>query len=263
MPSAVRVMVSTCHQDLDDRIPDLIKYSQEVRKEPGCLQFEYFRSHDLPENLARLELWESAAAWDAHWNKISSEPGGLEKFADGNIAHVQAPYHWGTPQSPRRDGVNSVEFYRHTLSTGNEGTFIPADPADQVQTLRWPVRSALRLILQSTAPTEWRPPVEYYHETRSEPGCLQFEHYRGVEFEENAITMELWASQDIYDRHFIHRNGQRVYNYGTLPAGRPAAPERRYGKPGMEFLEQSIYNLVGGVWQPENPAERMVTVRLA
>ncbi len=38
---------------------------------------------------------------------------------------------------------------------------------------------------------------------------------------------------------------------------------RRYGKPGMEFLEQSIYNYVGGVWQPENPAERMVTVRLA
>lgn len=263
MPSAVRVMVSSCHQDIDARIPDLIKRSEEARKEPGCLQFEYFRSHDLPENLARLELWESPEAWDEHWRKVNAAPGGLDAFADGNIQHVQAPFHWGTPQSPRRDGINSVEFYRHTLSTGFEGTFIPADTADRVETLRWPVRSALRLILQSTAPTDWRPPLEYYAETRAEPGCLQFEHYRGIDFEENAITMELWASPDIYDRHFIHRNGQRVYNYGTLPQNRPPAPDRRYGKPGMEFVPQNIYNYVGGVWQPENEAERMVTVRLA
>ena len=92
MPSAVRVLVSTCHQDLDQRIPDLIKYSQEVRKEPGCLQFEYFRSHDLQENLARLELWESTAAWDTHWNKLIATEGGLDAFADGNIAYVQAPF---------------------------------------------------------------------------------------------------------------------------------------------------------------------------
>src|SRR4051794_23499280 len=100
MPSAVRVMVSTCHQDLDDRLSDLIRYSNEVRKEPGCLQFEYFRSHDLPETLARLELWESTEAWDEHWRKLTAEAGGLEKFGDGPLAYTQAPYHWGTPQSP-------------------------------------------------------------------------------------------------------------------------------------------------------------------
>src|SRR5262245_14171138 len=113
MPSAVRVMVSTCHQDLDSRQSELIEKSQAAQEEPGCLQYEYFRSHDLPENLARLELWESTEAWDAHWNKVISKPNGLDEFADGNIAYVQAPYHWGTPQSPRRDGVNSVEFYRY------------------------------------------------------------------------------------------------------------------------------------------------------
>jgi quinol monooxygenase YgiN len=39
---------------------------QEVMAEPGCLQFEVFRSALDPDKLTLLELWEDDAALEAH-----------------------------------------------------------------------------------------------------------------------------------------------------------------------------------------------------
>ena len=38
----------------------------EVRAEPGCLQFEIFRSVTNPNNFTLLELWSSQSALDDH-----------------------------------------------------------------------------------------------------------------------------------------------------------------------------------------------------
>ena len=46
-------------QALAARCPD-------VQKEPGCLQFEAFRSVLRPETYALVELWESQEALDVH-----------------------------------------------------------------------------------------------------------------------------------------------------------------------------------------------------
>jgi quinol monooxygenase YgiN len=39
---------------------------QEVRKEPGCEQFEAFQSGADPDSLVLLELWADQAALDVH-----------------------------------------------------------------------------------------------------------------------------------------------------------------------------------------------------
>jgi quinol monooxygenase YgiN len=46
----------------------------EVRKEPGCQQFEVFQSGNNPDNLCLLELWADQAALDVHAALNASRP---------------------------------------------------------------------------------------------------------------------------------------------------------------------------------------------
>jgi quinol monooxygenase YgiN len=247
---------------LNDRAPELIQRSREIRQEPGCLQYEYFRAREFDEELVRLELWATQADFDRHWKQMMDK--GIP-FSDTDPKLIDAPFRRGTPQAPRRHGENGVEFYRHAYVASSEGSFLPTEEAERIDSLRWPIRSALRLILQSHAsPDAPFQPQAYYDETRAEFGCTQFEHYRSIEFPENRMTLELWDSPKIYDVHFLHRAIQRIYGVGTGPgsAGPRQPIERRYGRAGYEFYEHSYFSLVDGVWQPSNEEQRMVTLRL-
>jgi quinol monooxygenase YgiN len=44
------------------------------RKDPGCLQFDLFRSVSDPDRFALLELWESQAALDNHAKLQAARP---------------------------------------------------------------------------------------------------------------------------------------------------------------------------------------------
>lgn len=46
----------------------------EVRKEPGCQQFEIFQSAHNPDKLVLLELWADQAALDEHAKLNASRP---------------------------------------------------------------------------------------------------------------------------------------------------------------------------------------------
>ncbi len=46
----------------------------EVRKEPGCQQFEVFQSGNDPDRLVLLELWADQAALDVHAQRNASAP---------------------------------------------------------------------------------------------------------------------------------------------------------------------------------------------
>jgi quinol monooxygenase YgiN len=69
----------------------------EVRQEPGCLQYELYRSARIPENIALLELWESRDAFNAHWALERDKPSLTREFA-------AAP-------GERRVGEGGVEIY--------------------------------------------------------------------------------------------------------------------------------------------------------
>jgi quinol monooxygenase YgiN len=56
----------------------------EVRKEPGCQQFEIFQSGNDPDTLVLLELWADQAALDVHAGVNASRP------ADPRMAELRA-----------------------------------------------------------------------------------------------------------------------------------------------------------------------------
>jgi quinol monooxygenase YgiN len=63
--AAVRVVVQFTAESAgiaDKQVQGLADRSAAVQKEPGCLQFEVFRSVAHPKRYALIELWESQAA---------------------------------------------------------------------------------------------------------------------------------------------------------------------------------------------------------
>ena len=65
--TAVRVVVQFTADSAaiaDQRVPELAERAKNVRLEPGCLQFEAFRSVSRPEQYALIELWESQEVLD-------------------------------------------------------------------------------------------------------------------------------------------------------------------------------------------------------
>ncbi|HEY3118932.1 MAG TPA: antibiotic biosynthesis monooxygenase family protein [Chloroflexota bacterium] len=66
--TAVRVVVQFTADSAalaDERAKELAERAKSVRQEPGCLQFEAFRSMSRPEQYALIELWESQEVLDA------------------------------------------------------------------------------------------------------------------------------------------------------------------------------------------------------
>lgn len=55
-------------------LAEMEKRCVEVRKEPGCEQFEVFQSGNNPDKLCLLELWADQAALDVHAQKNASAP---------------------------------------------------------------------------------------------------------------------------------------------------------------------------------------------
>jgi quinol monooxygenase YgiN len=254
---SVRVLYCSNQRNLPERIDRLRERAAAVRAEPGCLEFDTFRDVEYPENFAQLELWESSRAFDAHWE--SSKAAGILCEVD----NLLAPHHRGTPDYPRRDGNNGAEFYRHQTFTISGQIFVATDPSERIESLRWPSRSGVRIIIQSsTDPAGDRDFFPYAAETRAQKGCLEFAFYRSLEFPENNLHLELWQGPPVvYDEHFYLRTLHRLYGAGLArPPSTPA--DRRYGAAaGFEFYQHGFFAPAGDVWQPENPAERLATVR--
>jgi quinol monooxygenase YgiN len=232
-----------------------------VRAEEGCLQYELFRSIEFPENLAQLELWESETAYDRHWRRLRDELASAGLLADPS-AHLSAPNHHGMPHAPRREGLNGVELYPYARFVRSPAdVWVHAEEAQRIDSVRWPAWSAVRIIIQTNMPVEADAgAIKTSLDTRKEPGCLQFEHYRGIEFPENTVLFELWHDPEIYDIHYLNRIKERMFG-GATPSPSRGSVERRYGQTGFEWYQHTFFLELDGIWQPENPAYRVSTVR--
>jgi quinol monooxygenase YgiN len=252
--TAIRVVVQGSYATGNDLMPAMVEYSRGLRKEAGNLQAEDFGSTEFPGQFLHLELWESAAAFDAHWAKAP----GIDL-----LGSWQAPNHHGTLAAPRRQGENGIEFYRHVIYSRSENYWAPAEDGERVASVRFPAWGAVRIVIQGTSPPGPPTPAQLDNsqESRLEPGCIQFEHFRGIEYPENTCLMELWSTPEIYDIHWLNRLLQQAARAGQQPPPPLPPVERRYGRPGAEWYAHSYYTLVDDVWQPENTDLRMVTVR--
>lgn len=255
--TAIRVVIQGNYADLDGMIEPMLDAAKAARGEPGNLQAEVFRGNEFRDDLLYLQLWESAAAFDAYWAKL----GGSDRQL---FLTWQAPHHHGKPSAPRRSGENGIELYRQVGYGRVDNGWAPADEGERPASIRFPAWGPVRIVIQGTSPDA--PPAQAQldnaAESRLEPGCIQFENFRSVEYPENTCLMELWASPEIYDIHWLNRLVQQAPRPGQPPAPpRPTPPERRYGRPGLEWYAHSYYTLVDNVWQPEDPSRRMTTVR--
>lgn len=97
--SPVRLVINmTAKEGMTDAYANAwAPHGAEVRTEPGCLQYDLFRSTRIPENVALLELWESKDAFDTHWALERTKPNVTAEFAAG--------------PGERRVGMSGVEIY--------------------------------------------------------------------------------------------------------------------------------------------------------
>jgi quinol monooxygenase YgiN len=58
----------------DQAIQQAVERCKRAQQEPGCLQFEVFRSALRPEHYVLLELWESKEALDVHAQGMAGAP---------------------------------------------------------------------------------------------------------------------------------------------------------------------------------------------
>ncbi len=96
--------------------------------------------------------------------------------------------------------------------------------------------------------------VEAFRPKAQEPGCLQYELFRSIESPEKVVLHEHWASKELYDLHWTSQ---------TEREGLPDPEQTAMMKPEFEFYRHENYDLVGGIWQPLDPADRLNTIRLA
>ena len=81
--TAVRVVVQFTADSgaiADQQVEGLTERAKSVRQEPGCLQFEVFRSMSRPEQYALIELWESQEVLD---ERARARGGGPPPLAAG------------------------------------------------------------------------------------------------------------------------------------------------------------------------------------
>src|SRR5436309_533442 len=61
----VRIISQNTQGRIHETLPQLVAYSEETRKEPGCLQFEHFHSVEFEPHTMNLELWTDQVIYDA------------------------------------------------------------------------------------------------------------------------------------------------------------------------------------------------------
>lgn len=118
--------------------------------------------------------------------------------------------------------------------------------------------AAIRAIISFTAPSaeaaeaELKVRAERCRQTEAEEeGCLQFEVYRSVTNPAKFVLLELWASEEAFDRHW------RLNRSGTRPP-QPQTPGRTST---AEFYRQQLFAQVEGVWSVADPAQRTAGIR--
>lgn len=209
-----------------------------LRELPGCLQAESYRSLRSPAAVAVLRLWEDEAAHDAYAAAV----------ADGTVASLAA-------ELAGRDEA-SGEAYRHEYFAPVDGVWT-AESQGAGRRIVWPAGEAVRILIQTCFPdTEREAPalLANEHETLREPGCLEFTWMRGVEDQRHILLLELWASQRLYDQHWVLR--QRTASGGQ--ASRRI--ERTRGSNGLEFYRHQEFRLLYGRWLPADERSWSTTV---
>lgn len=96
----------------------------ETRREPGCLQYDWMESLELPEHLLLLEIWSDQVIYDRH----------AQKRVDTAAFRGDSKRRRTEPQR----GITSLEFTRRQTFQLQYDRWMPADVADYSASIHWP-----------------------------------------------------------------------------------------------------------------------------
>jgi quinol monooxygenase YgiN len=243
---SMRVVYQLCREIGDDK--DLIAHAHAARSAAGCLESQGYRGFEFPENIAIIELWEDEFAYSAHWARLLESE---EAFT----TVLRSP---GT----RHLGGDGFEFYPQQYFGNVEGTWTPRG-RDKVSAVRWAARLPVRIVGQHTRviTDEFVANLlAYVRETCREPGCFQFEHFRSIENDSDTCTLELWADQIIYDKHWKLRRASQSAGARLASAGEFERPPRLHGNDGYEYYQWVPYKHLYDHWAPEEYTQWSETV---
>lgn len=237
--------VRALHQLVADGIQEseFVDYVQRLRKEPGCTEAECYRSVEDPRNIGVVELWQDQHAFGDYWARQLEGP-------DQGVVLRAA--------SSQAQGESSSEFYRHQYFYPDR-IWVAVDHKDRTQKVFWPASGAVRIIIQgSQANVEDTLPalLENARETSREPGCLQFDWFRSLEFPNHTLLLELWRDQAIYDAHWQLRIKTGSGGGGAV---REPAP-RQQGSNGLEFYRYEPFTHLYDRWVPADVTRWSETV---
>lgn len=222
---------------------ELVDYVQRARKEPGCMEAECYRSIDDPGSVAIVELWRDQHSYGDYWARVLEDPG------QGVVLRAA---------SRHAQGDSGSEFYRHQYFQ-RDRIWVAVDHQDRTQKVFWPAAGSVRIVIQgSQANVEETLPalLDNARETRREPGCLQFDWLRSVEFPNHMLLLELWGDQAIYDAHWQLRIKTGSGGGGAV---REPAP-RQQGSNGQEFYRYQPFTHLYDRWVPADVTKWSETV---
>ena len=211
----------------------LVDYAQGARGTEACLEAEAYRGLRQDTDVAIVELWRDEEAYAAH---LAATPDAL-------------------PLVLAREDRASTEIYAHEYVAPVEGVWTAAS-RPTTRAIAWPARGEVRIAIQTTIadPEHERPAlIANELETLREPGCLEFAWMRGIENPQHILLVEAWASQRIYDQHWILRR-----RTASAPPRQPG--ERTLGTNGAEFYRREQFRLLYGLWVPADETAWSCTV---
>lgn len=127
----VRIIGKGTRGQIRETMADLIAYSEETRREPGCLQFEHHQSiePDAEGDSVNLELWTSQVIYDRHWALRRRSVAAGVALASGAPRSAERP--------ARRFGGNGYEYYQYVRYTHLYDHWRPEDVDRWSESVRW------------------------------------------------------------------------------------------------------------------------------
>ncbi|MEL6051443.1 putative quinol monooxygenase [Corynebacterium rouxii] len=144
------------------------------------------------------------------------------------------------------------------LADGRWRTKEGREPATS-EVIAWPNSSAVRIIIHGAYednPRMEELTIAEIHETRREPGCIQYSWMENIELSNHLMLIELWANQRIYDVHWAER--LRTVEYRG-DSGRSAIKPSR-GESSREFYRAQSFDFRCGRFVPYDVAQMSESV---
>jgi quinol monooxygenase YgiN len=129
--------------------------------------------------------------------------------------------------------------------------------------------AAIRQVFQTSDPAHLPVLRAVSTHLRDQPGCLQAEDFRSIEFDAHLTHLELWETPGAWDAAWA---SLRASNLGAdiaavwraveapFQLGHPGAP-RETGQNGLELYRHAIFDFADGGWAANDSAERAHSIR--